>query len=101
MFSKLRKASEAIGHVGNAWTFAGFLGWQAKLTAFGAGIVTWAATFFGSASEGLSVTAVWVASLAAGVLVALFVLIGAIIFAVLKSAKNKSLSTPDVRPDLG
>jgi hypothetical protein len=84
MFQKLRKASEAVGHVGNAWTFAGFLGWQTKLAAFGAGMVTWAATFFGSASEGLSATAVWVASLAAGVLVALLVLIVAIIFTVVR-----------------
>jgi hypothetical protein len=90
MYSKLRRLSETIGHVGNAWTFAGFVGWQAKLSAFGAGMLAWAATFFGAAGEGLSVTAVWVASLAAGLLVSIIVFVIAAIRAILRIQNNSS-----------
>jgi hypothetical protein len=93
MFSKLRKASEAIGHIGNVWTFAGLIGWQAGLTAIGVGMLTWAATFFGAAGEGLSVTAVWVASLAAGLLVAVIGLVIALIITVLRIQKASPETT--------
>jgi hypothetical protein len=61
-------------------------------------MLTWAATFFGAAGEGLSVTAVWVLSLAAGVLAAVLVLFVAVIVAVLRlpAAPASTESKPSV-----
>jgi hypothetical protein len=64
MWAKFVKGMEWIGHASTAWQVAGWFG----LTT--AGIAGWAVTFFGSAAEGYSVTAVWLSSLAAGALVA-------------------------------
>lgn len=66
MWSKFIKAIEWIGH---AQTMGGILGWIG-LPSLGAGAVGWALTFFSSAAEGWSVTGVWLASLAAGLMCA-------------------------------
>jgi hypothetical protein len=54
----LRWISEAFGHISNAWTIAGWLGWTTPIIGFGA----WALTFFTSALEGWSPTGVWLGS---------------------------------------
>lgn len=66
MLSRLLKLLEWAGHGSNAWTVLGWMGWTVPIAAFGAGAVT----FFSSAVEGWSPTAVWLASLAASVLAA-------------------------------
>jgi len=64
MWGKFVKVLEWIGHGSTATQVAGWFGLPV------AGIAGWAMTFFGSAAEGWSVTGVWLASLAGGLMAA-------------------------------
>jgi hypothetical protein len=64
--SNFIKVIEWIGH---GQTINSILGWLG-FPSLGVGAVGWAVTFFGSAAEGWSVTGVWLASLAAGLMFA-------------------------------
>jgi hypothetical protein len=60
------KVIEWIGHGQPINTILGWIGFPS----LGLGALGWAVTFFGSAAEGWSVTGVWLASLAAGLMCA-------------------------------
>jgi hypothetical protein len=64
MWAKFIKGLEWIGHASTAWQVAGWIGLPTTW------FVGFAVTFFGSAVEEYSVTGVWLASLAAGTMLA-------------------------------
>jgi hypothetical protein len=67
VLKRLLKWLEWVGHGANVWSVAGWLG----LPTLALGLIGWAVTFFSSAVEGWSYTAVWLGSLAAGTALAL------------------------------
>jgi hypothetical protein len=96
MLSRLLRILEWAGHGSNAWTVLGWIGWTTPAVGFAAA----ALTFFSSAVEGWSPTAVWLASLGAGASAALFALAVVLIVAHFRRDQTLERSAASKTSDL-